>query len=56
MLRTLISLEKYKTNIDDMWLKEEILNQKVESIQHCRNILQWGKNDFKSMIHTNGVY
>ena len=27
------------------------------SSPHCsRNILQWGKNDFKSMIYTNGDY
>ena len=28
----------------------------VESFRHCRIILQWSKNDFKSMISTNGDY
>ena len=30
--------------------------KKVKSFRHCRIILQWSKNDFKSMISTNGDY
>ena len=37
-------------------IKQNVKSQtkKVGSFWHCLNILQWGKNDFKSMIYTNG--
>ena len=37
-------------NIDDICLKRRNLEPKKW------NILQWGKNDFKNMVHTNGDY
>ena len=46
MLRTLFLIEKDETNIDDIGGKR----------RYCWNILQWSKNDFKSMIYTNGDY
>ena len=37
-------------------IKQNVKSQtkKLGSFWHCRNILQWGKIDFKSMIYTNG--
>ena len=38
--------ENYETNIDDVCGKRG----------YCRNILQWSKNNLKSMNNTNGDY
>ena len=46
LLQTLFFLEKYKTNINDV----------SERRRYSWNILQWSKNDLKSMITTNGDY
>ena len=40
------SVSSTQTNIDDVGRKR----------RYTRNILQWSKNDFKSMIYTNGDY
>ena len=36
--------------------KQKSQTKKVGSFCHSQNILQWCKNDFKSMIYTNGDY
>ena len=36
--------------------KKKSRTKKVESFRHSQNILHWCKNDFKSMIYTNGDY
>ena len=36
--------------------KKKSRTKKVESFCHTWNILQWGKNDFKIVIYTNGDY